>query len=279
MKKFKIYLAGGSVLQADKTLIMGILNATPDSFSDGGDLDNPKQLKERIRQMLAEGADILDVGGESTRPGHGKVEADEELARIIPVIKTIRGIAKDIPISVDTQKAAVAAGALEAGADIINDISALSDKKMAGIVKQHNCSIILMRNEPTGMDTVAGCREQFKKILKKAENQGLDKKYLLLDAGLGFGDLKTGNYKVSPGSDPHANVLLIINIDKYSLGMPVVIGASRKRFIGDMTGVENAKDRLAGSLAAAVMAEQAGAAIIRVHDVAETVSAFRNIHY
>jgi dihydropteroate synthase len=148
---------------------------------------------------------------------------------------------------------------------------------MAGIVQKNGCSIILMRNEPTGKDTVGGCREQFVSILKRSAHQGLDKKYILLDAGLGFGDLKTGNYKVSPGSDPHANILLIINIDKYSLGMPVVIGASRKRFIGDMTGVENAKDRLAGSIAAAVMAKEAGASIVRVHDVAETASAFRGL--
>lgn len=274
---FKIHLASGKVIQADKTLIMGILNATPDSFSDGGDLDEPEQLKKRIKQMIDEGADMLDVGGESTRPGHAKVGAEEELARILPVIKAIRDISKDVPISVDTQKAAVAEGALKAGADIVNDVSALSDKNMAGVVKKYGCSIILMRNEPTGPDTIASCREQFEKIIKNAKNQGLDKEYILLDPGLGFGDLKTGNYKVSPGSDPHANILLIINIDKYSMGMPVVIGASRKRFIGDMTGVENAKDRLAGSIAAAVMAEQAGASIVRVHDVAETVSAFRNI--
>lgn len=275
MPNFKLYLADGRTLSSKKALIMSILNATPDSFSDGGELTDENTVKSRIKQMIKDGADILDVGGESTRPDHRKVTTEEELTRVLPVIKTIRKISKEIPISIDTQKAAVAEAALEAGASLINDVSALSDKNMAEVASRFNCSIILMRNQPTGSDSIAGCREQFKTIVKAAQDYGLDKKLLLLDAGLGFGDLATGNYKVSPGSNPVANLKLILGIQDYSLGFPVVIGASRKRFIGDFSGIENAKDRLAGSLAAAIMAKESGAAIIRVHDVGETVKALK----
>lgn len=277
MTKFKIYLSSGKVIEPNKTLVMGILNATPDSFSDGGELSNENTVRKRVRQMVEEGADILDVGGESTRPGHTKVSAQEELARILPIIRLIRRISVDIPISIDTQKAGVAEAALEAGASLINDISALSDKNMAEVINRFNCSIILMRGQPTGDDPIAGCREQFENIVKTAKTLGLDNKYILLDPGLGFGDLKSGDYKVSPGSDPEANLKLILNIKDYSLGFPVVIGASRKRFIGDFSGVENAKDRLAGSIAAAVMAKEAGAAMVRVHDIAETIAALKDV--
>lgn len=275
MNEFTLYLDGGTQLSADKTLVMGILNATPDSFSDGGDIADPGRLDARIREMIDAGADILDIGGESTRPGHEKVNAGKEIARVVPVIRAIRKISKTIPISIDTQKAEVAEEALRAGASLINDVSALSDKKMAGVVSKHACSVILMRNEPTGSDTVANTKQQFERIIEEAEKHGVDKKYLLLDPGLGFGDLKTGDYSLSPGSDPAANLELIRSISKYSHSLPVVIGASRKRFIGDITGEKNAKKRLGGSLAAAILAAQAGAGIVRVHDVAETVQAFK----
>lgn len=275
MNEFTLYLDGGTQLSADKTLVMGILNATPDSFSDGGDIADPGRLDARIREMIDAGADILDIGGESTRPGHEKVNAGKEIARVVPAIRAIRKISKTIPISIDTQKAQVAEEALRAGASLINDVSALSDKKMAGVVSKHACSVILMRNEPTGSDTVANTKQQFERIIEEAEKHGVDKKYLLLDPGLGFGDLKTGDYSLSPGSDPAANLELIRSISKYSHSLPVVIGASRKRFIGDITGEKNANKRLGGSLAAAILAAQAGAGIVRVHDVAETVQAFK----
>lgn len=275
MNEFTLYLDGGTQLSADKTLVMGILNATPDSFSDGGDIADPGRLDARIREMIDAGADILDIGGESTRPGHEKVNAGKEIARVVPVIRAIRKISKTIPISIDTQKAEVAEEALRAGASLINDVSALADEKMAGVVSKHACSVILMRNEPTGSDTVANTKQQFERIIEEAEKHGVDKKYLLLDPGLGFGDLKTGDYSLSPGSDPAANLELIRSISKYSHSLPVVIGASRKRFIGDITGEKNAKKRLGGSLAAAILAAQAGAGIVRVHDVAETVQAFK----
>lgn len=274
---FKIYLAKQKPLQADRTLVMGILNATPDSFSDGGELADQRNIKSRIKSMIDAGADILDVGGESTRPGHKKVNVYEEIKRVIPIIKAIRGISSSIPISIDTQKAVVARAALEAGASLVNDVSALSDKQMAGILNHFGCSIIMMRNEATGPDVVAGCKGQFARLVEKAEKSGIEKRRILLDPGLGFGDLKTNNYRALPGSDLNANMLLIINIGKYSLDLPVVIGASRKRFIGELSGEKDPKQRLAGSLAAAVMAAQAGASILRVHDVAETVSVLKQL--
>lgn len=277
MNSFMIHLADGRELKSNKTLVMGILNATPDSFSDGGELYSQKTLGKRITQMLRTGADILDVGGESTRPGHKKVGSKEESERILPVIKTIRKISVSIPISVDTQKASVAEKALEAGAHMINDVSALSDPKMPGVVNKFGCSIILMRNQSTGSDVIRDCKKQFAEIVKKAGQQGIDKKRILLDPGLGFGDLSSGDYKALPGSDPQANLSLITGIDKYSLGLPVVIGASRKRFIGELIGASDVKKRLGGSLAAAMLAKQAGAAIVRVHDVAETALALKNL--
>lgn len=278
MNKFKIYISGGKVIESDKTLVMGILNATPDSFSDGGELVGESAINKRVKEMLSAGAEILDIGGESTRPGHKKVSESEELRRILPVIKTVRKISKTVPISVDTQKATVAKAALQAGASIINDVSALADKNMAKVAKDFGCSIILMRNKATGNNLVEGCRRQFEKIISTAQEQGLPKKYLLLDPGLGFGDLQKNDYRALPGSDPNANLLLVLNIDKYSHGLPVVIGASRKRFIREISGEESAKSRLAGSVAIAVMAEQSGAAIVRVHDVAETVRVFKNLY-
>lgn len=277
MRNFQLFSADGSTIKSDKTLVMGILNATPDSFSDGGELSDEKTIEKRVESMISAGADILDVGGESTRPGHTKVSADEELIRLLPVIKSIRKVSKTIPISVDTQKAAVAEAALEASASFINDVSALSDKDMSSVINKYDCSIVLMRNEPTGSDLVEGCRKQFEKIVSFAKSQGIKKDRVLLDPGLGFGDLKTGDYKSLPGSDYKANLLLILKLQDYSFGMPVVIGASRKRFIAEMTGEESAKDRLAGSVALAVIAKQAGAGIVRVHDVAETISAFKRL--
>lgn len=277
MKSFVIYLAGGKKLKSENTLVMGILNATPDSFSDGGEISDKPALKKRVREMIDGGADLLDVGGESTRPGYEKISPAEELKRILPVIEIIRGISKSIPISIDTQKAEVAHAALSAGASFINDVSALSDKKMAEVANDFNCSIILMRGKPTGSDTLAGCKLQFEALVKKAEASAISRKRVMLDPGLGFGDFKKNDYRVSPGSDPQANILLIVGIQKYSSGFPVVIGASRKRFIGDLTGVKDPKQRLAGSIAAAIMAKQAGAAIVRVHDVAETVQALSKV--
>jgi dihydropteroate synthase len=275
--KFKIYLAGGKPLESEKTLIMGILNATPDSFSDGGELADKKLIEKRVKEMLGSGADILDVGGESTRPGHKRISEKEELNRVLPVVRIIRAISKTVPISIDTRKPAVARAALESGASLINDISALGDKNMAGVANSFGCSVILMRNQALGKNAVEDCRQQFKKIIYSAEKQGIAKDHLVLDPGLGFGDLKSDDYKALPGPDYKTNMLLVLSVQQYSLGLPIVIGGSRKRFVATLGSGEAAKDRLAGSVAVAVMAEEAGAAIVRVHDVAETAKALNKL--
>lgn len=258
--------------------VMGIINATPDSFSDGGELKNKDILKQKVREMISSGTKIVDIGGESTRPGHQKVEPSEEISRVLPVVKAVREISNDILISIDTQKAEVARKALEAGADMINDVSALSDPKMPGVIKEHGCQVILMRNKPLdGKDLIGSCRKQFEEIVRKCERQGISKDKIILDPGLGFGDLSSGNFSALPGGNPSPNTQLVLSIGSYSLGLPVLIGASRKRFLGKMSGRESAKLRLAESLSFAVLAKYSGASIVRVHDVRETIQALRGI--
>lgn len=258
--------------------VMGVINATPDSFSDGGELKNKDILRQKVQEMISAGADIIDIGGESTRPGHRKVETSEEISRVLPVVKSVREISSDILISIDTQKSEVASKALEAGADMINDVSALSDPKMPEVIKEHGCQVILMRNKPLDKkDLVGSCRKQFEEIVRNCGHKGIGKDKIILDPGLGFGELSTGDFASLPGSNPSSNTQLILSIDSYSLGLPVLIGASRKRFLGTMSGQGNAKLRLAESLSFAVLAKYSGAAIVRVHDVRETIQALREI--
>ncbi|HEX5798375.1 MAG TPA: dihydropteroate synthase [Candidatus Saccharimonadales bacterium] len=252
--------------------IMGVINMTPDSFSDGGELKNKNLLKEKVQEMVSAGVDIIDVGGESTRPGHNEVEAREEIRRVLPAIRAIREISTDISISVDTQKAEVAEKALQAGANIINDVSALSDQNMPQVIKKHDCQIILMRNRPLDeKNLVESCKNQFEEIVENCRALGIDENKIVLDPGLGFGDLASGDFSSLPGGSPSANTQLVLSINDYSLGLPVLIGASRKRFLGEMSGQKNAKKRLAESLAFACLAESCGASIIRVHDFKETI--------
>lgn len=252
--------------------VMGILNATPDSFSDGGELKTISRIKRKVRGMIEDGVDIIDIGGESTRPGHHKITAEEEIDRVLPALKAVREISSHIPVSIDTQKARVAEKALEAGANIINDISALSDSRMSEVIKKFNCQVILMRNQPLqAADLIGSCKRQFEEIVKNCLALGLDKKKIILDPGLGFGDLKTGDFSALPGGDPAANTQLVTSIERYDMGLPVLIGASRKRFLGEMSGRKDAKKRLSESLAFAVLAKHSNADIIRVHDVKETI--------
>ncbi len=196
----------------------------------------------------------------------------------MPAVKAVREVSSYMPISVDTQKAEVAEKVLQAGANIINDVSALSDSKMGGTVKKFDCPIILMRNRPLDVRDLAGsCRKQFEEILEKCRSYGIEESKITLDPGLGFGDLASGDFSALPGGDPSANTQLVLYIDNYSHGLPVLIGASRKRFLGRMSGEENAKKRLIESLAFAVLAENCGASIVRVHDASETVKALRGI--
>jgi dihydropteroate synthase len=249
-----------------KTLIMGILNVTPDSFSDGGLFYSQQKAVEHGLQMAAEGADIIDIGGESTRPGAVSVEASVELKRVLPVIESLVKQVK-IPVSIDTTKAKVAKQAIVGGAEIVNDISALSgDKKMARTIKDTGTAVILMhmRGNPRNMqkgdlvyDNLMGeITDYLKKSSEKALKAGIMKDCLVIDPGIGFGKTPEDNYKI------------IKNLSRLKeLGMPVMIGTSRKSFIGKVTGGEP-EQRLEGTAATVAAAIMNGCHIVRVHDVA-----------
>jgi len=247
---------------------MGILNITPDSFSDGGvHFDHPRALHGAL-QMIEDGADILDIGGESTRPGAEAVPLDQELARVVPVIESLR-MRSDVPVSVDTRKARVAEAALDAGADIINDVSALRhDPEMRALAARRGVPVILMhmRGEPDTMqqlarydDVVADVKRELTSWRDDAVAAGVRVDRILIDPGIGFA--KTGDQNLE---------LLARCAELCELG-PLVIGASRKTFIGHLTGREASAERMAGSLATVEAAYRGGASIVRVHDVKETV--------
>ncbi len=248
--------------------VMGILNATPDSFSDGGRLDDDRVLASTIATMIAAGADCLDVGGESTRPGHAPVPPDEEATRVLRVIEAIRAQSQ-IPISIDTQKAAVAASALDAGATMVNDVSGLGDPAMGPLVAGRGCSIVLMRHQDLSGDIVAACKAELHDIIAQAANAGIRRSQIILDPGLGFG--------ARPGPHVDDNMALVDGVASYDHGLPVLIGGSRKRFIGAMMDETDPRRRLAGNLEVVRRAHAAGAAWVRVHDVAETVDQLRSI--
>ncbi len=260
-------------LEAGRPRIVGIVNVTPDSFSDGGRFLDADLAVEQALLLLEQGADLVDLGAESTRPGGGvygegarEVSVEEELARLLPVITRLRPLT-GAPISVDTRKAAVARAALEAGADLINDVSALADPGMAGVVAEAGCPVVLMhsRGELATMqrqisfvDVVSEVRAELAALRRRAVDAGVDEGRILLDPGLGFG--KTA----------HQNLQLLHGLPEIAaLGSPLLIGASRKSFVGALTG-SPPSDRLAGSLAAAGWAARGGAALVRVHDVAAT---------
>lgn len=262
-------------LANDKTLplIMGIINVTPDSFSDGNlFLEVPKAV-ERAKRLIDDGADILDIGGESTRPGSVTISADEELQRVIPVLSELRKFSS-LPVSIDTRKARVAASSIEAGADIINDISAGSfDKDMLGVVSGNAKAgyiMMHMQGEPATMqenpfydDVISEICDFFQKKLALFEQAGISSDRIFLDPGIGFG--KTGSH----------NLIILNHLEKFkSLCLPLVIGASRKRFIGEISP-SSALERTAGSLAAALVAADRGVAVIRTHDVKEHRQFFR----
>lgn len=265
--KFTIKLFGLENLYSERTLVMGIMNATPDSFSDGGDLSDYAIVKSRAQEMIDAGVDIIDVGGESTRPGHQLVSIPEELERIQPVIEAIRAVSKKIPISIDTRRAEVASFAIEKGANFVNDVSGLSDEAMVEVVKEADCSIVLMQGFESDCESVTDCNQNLKSIVSKALSLGLAKTQIVVDPGIGF-----------VGPDPELNMELIRQQTKYNQDLPVLIGASRKRFIGQLTGQDLPKHRIMGSVAVAVVAAEHGASIVRVHDVAETIKALRVVN-
>lgn len=247
---------------------MGVINVTPDSFSDGGlalDLD---MALERGARMLSDGADVLDVGGESTRPGAESVSADVEADRVVPVIAELTRRFPDALLSVDTRRASVAAAALTVGARIVNDVSAGSDPAMLELVARSGAGIVLMhmRGEPATMqldtayaDVVAEVHEYLVNRAAVAEMAGVPRESILLDPGIGFGKDVKGNL-----------ALLAALADLAAAGYPLVIGASRKSFIGRLTGA-TVDDRLPGSLGAIADTPRLGRVVVRVHDVAPTV--------
>ncbi|MEO8033929.1 MAG: dihydropteroate synthase [Acidobacteriota bacterium] len=249
-------------------LVMGILNVTPDSFSDGGVHYAPAAAIEAAMRMVEEGAAIIDIGGESTRPGAGAVTVEQELARVAPVIEEIRR-RNAIPISLDTRKAAVARAGLAAGANVINDVSSLRfDPEMAEVVAAHRVPVILMhmRGEPETMQQMTDYDEVVNDVASelagfrdRAVAAGIDPARILVDPGIGFAKTFEQNLE-----------LLARCGELRSIG-PVVIGASRKAFVGHLTGRPSGMARMAGSLAAVASAFRGKAAVVRVHDVRETV--------
>lgn len=260
---------------ANAPAVMGILNLTPDSFSDGGKFIEPERALERAAAMIEEGAAIIDIGGESTRPGSRPVSADEESARVVPVIEAIAA-RFDVPISVDTRRAETAANAVAAGATIINDISGFRwDDSMAKVAAANGCGVVLMHlrgefetmhsSEPAE-DVFEDVSNGFRKSIAAAKNAGVAEEKIALDIGLGFG--KTFEQ----------NLELIAGIGRFTAefpGFPILVGASRKSFIGKLLDEPEPERRVAGSLAAAVVAVINGASIIRAHDVKQTVDALR----
>jgi dihydropteroate synthase len=253
-------------------LVMGVLNVTPDSFSDGGLFLDPEAAVAQGRMMTAAGAEIIDVGGESTRPGSTGVDARTEMDRVLPVIRRLAESTSAL-ISIDTQKAEVAAAALAAGADIVNDVSALgSDPDLLGVARDGGASIILMhmRGRPRDMqrhpvydDVTAEVGRFLVEAVDRAVAGGVDFERLAVDPGIGFG--KTFDH----------NLTLLHRLDELTaLDRPLVLGVSRKAFIGAVTGREP-RERTAGGLALAAIGVMKGAAVIRTHDVARTVDAVR----
>jgi len=247
---------------------MGILNVTPDSFSDGGvHFDHMKAVHAAL-QMAEDGAAVIDVGGESTRPGAEPIAAQVEIDRVLPVIEQIRQ-RSDVPVSIDTRKGAVAQEAIAAGADMINDVSAMRySASMPAIAARAGVPVILMhmRGEPSTMqqfaqydDVVAEVGSELRGFREEAIKAGVDPSMILIDPGIGF------------AKDGEHNLELLARAAELASIAPLVIGASRKSFVGKLTGREAGADRVAGSLAAVAAAHRAGAALVRVHDVRQTI--------
>lgn len=259
------------VLRFDRPVVLGILNVTPDSFSDGGLHRDVESAVRHAERMIAAGADIIDVGGESTRPGASRVAADVERARVLPIIEQIHARFPDVPISVDTVKSSVAAAALEAGADIINDVSALRlDTGMAALAARTQAGVILMhsRGDVDSMasyalaeyaaDPVGDVVAELNDAVRLARSEGVSDDAIVVDPGLGFA--KRSEHSLA----------LLAHLDRLQqLGLPVLVGPSRKRFIADASGgALSVEERREGTLAACVLALAAGARLFRVHDVA-----------
>jgi len=255
------------LLALGRPIVMGVLNVTPDSFSDGGRFLDPKTAIDQARGMIAEGADVLDIGAESTRPYGGAVAVSiaEEMRRLAPVLPAV--LALGVPVSIDTMKAEVAAWALAAGAAIVNDVWGLQrDSELARVVAQHAVPVIIMHNREAAdpsIDIIADICAFFSHSLDIAARAGIARQNIVLDPGIGF------------GKTPEQSLTAIARLPELkSFGLPLLVGASRKRFI-DTVSPAPPDQRLGGSIAAHLLAVAGGAAIIRTHDVAETAQALR----
>lgn len=256
-----------ALLERPVPAVMGVLNITPDSFSDGGQFIAPEQALVRARAMIADGADIIDIGAESTRPYKGAqpVTADEELARLKPVLTAV--VALGVPVSIDSMKSEVVAWALDQGAAIANDVWGLQrDAGMAALVAARNVPVVVMHNRDSvdpALDIVKDMAAFFQRSLDIATKAGIAPGSIVLDPGIGF------------GKTPEQSMTALARLDELGgFGLPILVGASRKRFIASVSPSEP-QDRLGGSIAAHVIAAQRGARIIRTHDVAATLQALR----
>jgi len=276
-RKFRLKLRSQTLTLGERTLVMGVLNVTPDSFSDGGKFDQPEAAIERALAMESEGADVLDIGGESTRPGAEETSAAEELDRILPVLEGLRGRLK-IPLSVDTRRAAVAELAIRAGAEMINDVSGLrTDARLAEVVAKNGVGVILihMRGEPRTMQRGPFARNVMKDVVNglrqsvaMARKAGVEKTQIILDPGIGFGKSFAQNYE------------LIEKLPRLAaLGYPLLVGTSRKGFLGATLARDGKpvppEGRIWGTAATVTASILGGAHIVRVHDVAEMVQVAR----
>ena len=256
----------GNPLQGPGPALFGILNVTPDSFSDGGDFLDPEAAARHAELLLDEGADVIDVGGESTRPGSDPVSEEEELRRVVPVIRKLLEARPGAVVSVDTYRATTAEAALDAGARVVNDVTALrGDPRMARLVADAGCPVVLMhmlgepktmQREPRYGDVVGEVRHFLEERAGHANAAGVAAENVILDPGIGF------------GKTPDHNLSLLRRLDAIvNLGFPVLLGASRKRFLGTVTGAEEAKERVFGTVATTVLGYERGATLFRVHDV------------
>lgn len=266
-KSFRLKLPTRTLDLGERTLVMGVLNVTPDSFSDGGQFFDAEKAVEHALAMERAGADILDVGGESTRPGAAGISAEEEIGRVVPVLQKLRGQLK-IPISIDTQKAAVAQAAVESGAEILNDVSGLrTDPAIAEVARRRGLPVILthmrgtpgtMQQEPFARDVMRDVTRGLLQAASRARRGGIAKSQIILDPGIGFGKSFDQNFE-----------LLARLPELARLGYPLLVGTSRKAFIGHALGGAPEDQRLWGTAATVTASILGGAHIVRVHDVAE----------
>ena len=254
--------------------LMGILNVTPDSFSDGGLFLDAGSALSQARLLVDDGADILDIGGESTRPGAEVVGIEDEISRTVPVIRSLRRSGQSVPISIDTRKSAVAEAALDAGAAMINDVAALTfDADLGPLAASRNLPVCLMhaqgtpktmQQDPTYDDVLLDVYDFLEERIVSAEKQGISRSQILVDPGIGFGKTVAHNIRLLRGLSLF-----------HGLGCAILLGASRKRFIGALTGADVASDRTSGSVAVALEAVRQGVQVLRVHDVKETKQALQ----